>query len=137
MAKRQGRMPTIWNVDDELWKLIKPIIETDMPRKWTGRPPADRRQVLNCIIHRMRSPPRADQWNQLPKELDSDRTAHRYFQRWVRNGVLLKVWRKLTRACDELGGVDWRWQSADAAMGKARFGGIKWARTQRIEAKTG
>ena len=25
---------------------------------------------------------------------------------------------------------------ADGAMGKARFGGIKWARTQRIAAKT-
>ena len=33
--------------------------------------------------------------------------------------------------------IAWRWQSADAAMGKARFGGITWARTRRIEAKTG
>ncbi len=134
MAKRKGRMPTIWEVDDELWRLIKPIIDADMPRKSTGRPPADRRRVLNCIIHRMRS---GCQWNRLPKELGSDRTAHRYFQRWARSGVLRKIWRKLTRACDELGGVDWRWQSADAAMGKARFGGITWARTRRIEAKTG
>ena len=27
--------------------------------------------------------------------------------------------------CDELGGVDWEWQSADAAMGKARLGGMR------------
>ena len=33
--------------------------------------------------------------------------------------------------------IAWRWQSADAAMGKARFGGITWARTRRIEARTG
>ena len=104
-----------------------------MPPKKTGRPPADRRKVLNCIIHRMRS---GCQWNKLPKELGSDRTAHRYFQRWVNNGVLQRIWKKLTKACDELGGVDWAWQSADAALGKARFGGIKWARTRRIEAKT-
>ena len=25
--------------------------------------------------------------------------------------------------CEELDGVDWEWQSADGAMGKARFGG--------------
>jgi len=131
--KRNGRMPTIWKVDDRLWRLVKPLIDADMPRKCTGRPPADRRKVLNCIIHRMRS---GCQWNQLPKELGSDRTAHRYFQRWVRNGVLQKIWRKLTRACDELGGVDWQWQSADAAMGKARFGGIMWARTRRTAGKT-
>ncbi len=98
MAKRKGRMPTIWKVDDELWRLIKP--------------------------------------NQLPKSLGSDRTAHRYFQRWVNNGVLQRIWKKMTKACDELGGVDWQWQSADGAMGKARFGGIKWAETQRIAAKT-
>ena len=134
MAKRIGRMPTIWEVDDELWRLIKPIIGADMPRRPTGRPPADRRKVLNCIIHRMRS---GCQWNKLPKELGSDRTAHRYFQRWAANGVLQRIWRKLTRACDELGGVDWEWQSADGAMGKARFGGIKWARTRRTAAKTG
>ena len=131
--KRKGRMPTIWKVDDELWRLIKPLIDADMPRQRTGRPPADRRQVLNCIIHRMRS---GCQWNQLPKELGSDRTAHRYFQRWVHNNVLQKIWKKLTQACDELGGVDWQWQSADAAMGKARFGGIKWARTRRTAGKT-
>ena len=131
--KRNGRMPTIWEVDDDLWQLVKPLIDADMPRKCTGRPPADRRKVLNCIIHRMRS---GCQWNRLPKELGSDRTAHRYFQRWVRNGVLRRIWRKLTQACDELGGVDWRWQSADGAMGKARFGGIMWAKTQRTAGKT-
>ena len=133
MAKRKGKMPTIWEVDDELWRLIEPIIEAAMPPKKTGRPPADRRKVLNCIIHRMRS---GCQWNKLPKELGSDRTAHRYFQRWVNNGVLQRIWKKLTKACDELGGVDWAWQSADGALGKARFGGIKWAKTRRIEAKT-
>ena len=134
MAKHKGTMPTIWEVDDELWRLIKPIIDADMPRKRTGRPPADRRTVLNCVIHRMRS---GCQWNQLPNSLGSDRTAHRYFQRWVNHGVLQRIWKKLTQACNELGGVDWRWQSADGAMGKARFGGIKWARTQQIAAKTG
>ena len=25
--------------------------------------------------------------------------------------------------CEELDGVDWEWQAADGAMGKARFGG--------------
>ena len=133
MAKRKGTMPTIWRVDDELWGLIKPIIDADMPRKRTGRPPADRRRVLDCIIHRMRS---GCQWNRLPESLGSDRTAHRYFQRWACNGVLQRIWKKLIQACDELGGVDWQWQSADGSMGKARFGGIKWGRTRRIAGKT-
>ena len=44
MAKQNGRMPTIWKVDDELWRLIKPLIDSDMPGKRTGRPPLDRRR---------------------------------------------------------------------------------------------
>ena len=133
MARRKGRMPTIWEVDDDLWKQIEPIIEADMPRKETGRHPADRRKVLNCIIHRLRS---GCQWNQLPKELGSDRTAHRYFQRWASNGVFQRIWKKLTQACEKLGGVDWEWQSADGALAKARLGGIGSAPTPRIEGKT-
>lgn len=30
------------------------------------------------------------------------------------------LWAVLVAACDELGAVDWRWQSADAMLGKAR-----------------
>lgn len=35
--------------------------------------------------------------------------------------------------CDELGAVDWEWQSADASMGKARLGGMQLAGTQLTE----
>ena len=57
--------------------------------------------MLDGIIHRMRS---GCQWNHLPKSRGSDRTAHRYFQRWVNNGVLQRIWKKLIQACNELGG---------------------------------
>ena len=40
----------------------------------------------------------------------------------------------LMENCEEIGAVDWQWQSADGAMSKARFGGIKSARTPRIAA---
>jgi putative transposase len=36
-----------------------------------------------------------------------------------------KVWAVMVSDCEELGGVHWEWQSADGAMGKARFGGDK------------
>ena len=35
----------------------------------------------------------------------------------------MKVWAVLAGSCDDLGGVIWRWQSADGSMGKARSGG--------------
>ena len=45
------------------------------------------------------------------------------FQRWVGMGVLHRMWGALVEGCEELDGVDWEWQAADGAMGKARFGG--------------
>jgi hypothetical protein len=39
--------------------------------------------------------------------------------------------------CDDLDGVEWRWQSADAAMAKARFGGDKTGPNPTDRAKPG
>lgn len=63
------------------------------------------------------------QWNQLPKEFGDDSTVHRWFQRWCKNGVFRQIWALLVEQCAELGAVYWKWQSADGALGKARFGG--------------
>lgn len=126
-------LPTIWEASDELWSIIKPILAVLDPPKRTGRPRTDPRWALNGIIYQMRT---GCQWNVLPRRFGDDSSVHRTFQRWVRLGVFPAIWAQLIENCDELGGVDWQWQSADGAMGKARFGGIKWAKTQRIAAKT-
>jgi putative transposase len=121
-------LPTIWNCPDDLWALIVPVLdELDPPHKG-HRPRADPRKVLDGIIYRFRS---GVQWNQLPRQFGDDATVHRTMQRWIELGVLDRVWALLVEACDELGGVDWAWQSVDGAMGKARFGGTTSARTPR------
>jgi len=132
---RKGKpFPTIWRVPDELWEQAAAVLEERDPPKPTGRPRIDARGALDAILFRMRS---GCQWNQLPDEFPDDSSVHRTFQRWVKRGVLDRIWAALVVSCDELGGVDWQWQSADAAMGKARLGGIRWARTPRIVRKTG
>jgi putative transposase len=128
-------MPTIWCVPDELWEKIEPILKERDPPKSTGRNKRiDQRAALDAIIFRLRS---GCQWNRLPKDFPDDSSVHRTFQRWVRLGVLDRVWAALVEECEELGGVDWEWQAADGAMGKARFGGISSALTPPIEAKMG
>ena len=67
-----------------------------------------------------------------PEQFGDDSSVHRTFQRWVTKGVLERIWATLVEDCEELGGVNWRWQSADGAMGKARLGGTKSVRTPRI-----
>jgi putative transposase len=126
-------LPTIWEVSDELWAIFLVILKKlDPPPKAIGRPRADPRRILNGIIYVMRS---GCQWNRLPEAYGSDSTVHRTMQRWIQRGVLQRFWMVLIEHCQELGGVDWQWQSADGAMGKARFGGIMSDQIPRIAGK--
>jgi putative transposase len=122
MKRRQTKepLPTIWRIPDDLWDRLEPVIAALDPPKPTGRKRVDARAILDAILFRLRT---GCQWNQLPKELPDDSTVHRTFQRWVERGVLDRLWAVLVAECEALGGVDWEWQAADAAMGKARFGG--------------
>jgi len=134
MARRKKEyeaLPTIWRVSDHLWDIVKPIIEELDPPAKTGRPRTGKREALDGIIYQMRS---GAQWNQLPKEFGDDSSVHRTMQRWIAKGVLERLWAVLVENCGELGGVNWEWQSADGAMGKARFGGMMSGRIPRIAA---
>jgi putative transposase len=127
-------LPTIWEVNDELWSIIREILTELDPPAATGRSRVDERLALNGIIYQMRT---GCQWNQLPKQFGDDSSVHRTLQRWVGKGVFHRIWEVLIENCAELGGVDWKWQSADGAMAKARFGGTRSGRTRRIGARTG
>lgn len=115
-------LPTIWNVPDELWKKIEPIIAEIDPPKATGRKRKDARAILDAIIYRLRT---GCQWNQFPKQFPDDSTVHRTFGKWLQLGLFDKIWNAIQNDCQELGNVDWQWQAADTSMGKARFGGMR------------
>jgi putative transposase len=125
--KQAEPLATIWEVDDVLWAQVQQVLEEHDPPARFGPDRIDQRQALNGIIYRMRS---GVQWNHLPTQFGDDASVHRTFQRWVKRGVIARLWALLVKQCQELGGVDWQWQSFDGAMGKARHGGIKLDRTQ-------
>jgi transposase len=127
-------LATIWNADDQLWARVEAVLEELDPPAHYGPERIDQRKAFDGVIYRMRS---GVQWNHLPKEFGDDASVHRTFQRWVKRGVLERVWGKLVEGCEELRGVDWEWQSADCALGKARHGGIKLDRTQRTGRSVG
>ncbi len=132
MSKRKRSMPTLWEVSDELWGRIEPLLKRlDQPAS-TGRHPADRRRVLDGIIFRLRT---GCQWNHIPSVYGDDSTIHRCFQHWCEVGFFKKLWARLLRECDELKGVQWKWQAADCMLGKARFGGAQLVPTPRIVGK--
>jgi putative transposase len=126
-------LPTIWHVDDVLWSEMEKVLEELDPPARFGPARIDQRNALDGVIYRMRS---GVQWNRLPKEYGDDSSVHRTFQRWVKRGVIGRIWAVLVKGCEELAGVDWEWQSFDCALGKARHGGIKSERTQPTGRRT-
>jgi putative transposase len=109
-AKRKLPPPdTIWAIPDNLWPAVEAILDEYYPPAATGRPRRSLRRVMDGVIYRMRT---GCQWNRLPAEFGSDTTVHRWFQRFVADGVFEELWAVLVAACDELGGVSWRWQAS-------------------------
>ena len=127
--KPQEALATIWHASDELWEQVEQVLKEYDPPAQYGPDRIDQRAAFDGIIFRLRS---GCQWNHLPEEYGDDSSVHRTFQRWVKRGVLDRLWAVLVKDCEELDGVDWEWQSADCALGKARHGGIKLERTRRI-----
>jgi putative transposase len=113
-------LSTLWRVPDQLWSMIEGVLRELDPSKIRGRKRIDPRAALDAIIFRLRS---GCQWNHLPQEFPDDSSVHRTLLRWVRLGVFQRIWAMLVSNCEELGGLDWEWQAADGAMGKARCGG--------------
>jgi transposase len=118
-----------WEVSDALWERARRVIPPRKPsvRRWGrrkkpggGRPPVDDRTVFAGIIYILRT---GCQWKAAPQQFGSGSTLHLRFQQWERAGVWRELWRAGVAEYDALEGIAWRWQSADAAMGKARLGG--------------
>jgi putative transposase len=132
MAKRKRRMATLWEVSDQLWERIEPLLQRLDPPARKGRKREDRRRVLDGIIFRLRT---GCQWNQIPRVYGDDSTIYRCFHRWCELGLFAKLWAALVKECEELQGVQWKWQAADCMLGKARFGGARSVATPRIAGK--
>lgn len=111
IKKQTNELPTIWRVPDQLWIQIQPVLAELDPPKPKGRKRIDQRSALDAIIFRLRS---GCPWNHLPAEFPDDSSVHRPFQRWQKLGLFTQLWAQLLSECEELGGVDWQWQAADA-----------------------
>src|SRR5215210_6034390 len=113
MARRKksvGPLPTIWRVDDALWAKAELVLAAFDPPARFGPDRIDQRKALDGVIYRMRS---GVQWNELPREFGDDSSVHRTFQRWVKRGVIGRLWAVLVGGCGAQDGLPGDWQSSD------------------------
>jgi transposase len=81
--------PVIEELSDEQWQRIAPLLPETLnngPRR--GRPPIDIRRVLDSVmwVLHARVP-----WSAMPDHYVPHQTAHRYYLRWKKSGVLTAI----------------------------------------------
>lgn len=73
------------DLTDAQWTLLRPLLPA---RAKTGRPPTDRRQVVNAILYLLRA---GCAWRMLPKDYGPWSTIYSIFRRWVKEGIWERV----------------------------------------------
>jgi len=93
----------------------------DAPRSALGgRPPVDKKQVLRGIFWILDN---GAKWKDLPRRFGSKSTVHRWFQRWVQQGVFEQIMRDAGRCIEERDGFRLYECFIDGTFAKAKGGG--------------
>jgi putative transposase len=73
------------DVTDMQWQIISKLLP---PRKKRGRPPVDRREIINAIFYVNRT---GCQWRALPHDFPKWKTVYTVFWRWRKEGLWQKI----------------------------------------------
>lgn len=83
------RLTEVQELTDEQWQRIVPLLPEMLDRvSRRGRPSIDTRRVLNSVMWVLRT---QEPWSALPARYVSYQTAHRYYLRWTRSGVMARI----------------------------------------------
>ena len=105
--------------DEQLDWLLERI--PDPPRSPKGgRPPAEKRKVVQGIFWILDN---GAKWKDLPRRFGPKSTVHRWFQKWVRDGVFEAILRDAGRYVEERDGYRVYECFIDGMFSKARGGG--------------
>ena len=109
-----------YQIPDELWERIKPLLPPPRQKRKPGRPRMDDRQAMTAIFYLLRT---GCQWKALPRSLGAPSTVHDRFQEWRKAGVFERLWQAGVEEYDCARGINWEWQAMDGVMTKAPLGG--------------
>ncbi len=89
-------------VSEEEWAFLDPLIPKSEAK--TGRPPRDRRLMLNGILWILST---GAQWRDLPERFGPWQTVYGYFRKWRADGLLDSIIDALHLRLDQQGKIDW------------------------------
>lgn len=89
-------------LQDLEWGLVEPLIPK--PTATTGRPPRDRRQMLNGVLWVLST---GSQWRDVPERFGPWETVYGYFRNWRADGVFERLLAALHLRMDQDGKIDW------------------------------
>lgn len=93
-------MAGCWELTDEQWELVEPVLRPARRTDNRGRPWHDTRAVLHGVFWLLGA---GAHWSEMPDKYPPYQTCHRRFQQWVREGKLVAVLRLLARHLHERG----------------------------------
>ena len=125
--KNQSPAYRSWEVSDELWQLVEPLIPVPQRiegKEYQRKPGAGRkrlpnRRVFEAIVFVLRT---GIQWKALPREYGSGSGVHNRFQEWQKAGFFAQLWQHGLGEYNALVGIDFEWQSIDGCKVESPLG---------------
>jgi transposase len=114
-----------WELTDEQWEVVEPILRPSRREDNLGRPWHETRAVLNGVLWILGS---GAQWSEMPGKYPPYQTCHRRFQQWVREGKLVEALRLLASHLHERGKLQLDEAFVDATFASAKKGASRSAR---------
>ncbi len=95
-----GRPGRRYELTDAGWERIEPLL----PKQSRGGRWADHRTVLNGMFWVLNS---GAHWRDMPERYGKWETVYGRYRRWVREGLINRILKRLHVSLDEYGRIDW------------------------------
>ena len=111
-----------WELTDEQWLIVEPVLRGARRADNRGRPWHDTRSVLHGVLWVLGT---GAQWRELPEKYPPYQTCHRRFQQWVRSGKLEEALKLLAAHLHQRGKLNLDEAFVDATFASAKKGALR------------
>ena len=101
-----------YDLPDEAWTIIKPLLLPELATQRAGRPWAEHRKIINGMFWVLCS---GAPWRDLPERYGPWKTVYNRFNRWSKSGVINIIFNRLLLLLDANGFVDWSATALDGS----------------------